>query len=55
LVQDAAARGLSAQDGVAGQFGPVVTDEYPELATHGDQAIEFTRNPATGERGVGRA
>jgi hypothetical protein len=35
VVQDAAARGLFAQDGVAGQFGPIVTDEYLRLATPG--------------------
>ena len=42
-----------AQDRVAGKFSPIVAYDHLGLAAQRDQEIEFTRNPATGERGIG--
>ena len=41
------------QDGMAGQFGAVITDDRGRLATLGDDLVQFTGDPVPRQGRVG--
>jgi hypothetical protein len=47
------AKDCALQDGVRSQLGTIVADDDPGLATLDQEAIELTRDPYAGDRGIG--